>query len=74
MTPREQQVVDLIDAGVPAAQVAEQTGLSVTYVRQLGRTYDFGSLARQEQRRHAAIRAASAAHAAAILATGKRYS
>lgn len=74
MTPREQQVVDLIDAGVPAQRVARLTGLSVGYVRQLGRTYNFDSLDRQEQRRHAAIRVASIAHAAALLATGKRYS
>jgi DNA-binding NarL/FixJ family response regulator len=74
MTPREQQVVDMIDAGVPVQKIARLTRLSAAYVRQLGRAYNFDSLERQEQRQHAAIRAASIAHAAAVLATGKRYS
>jgi hypothetical protein len=72
LSPREQQIMDRHDADVPAAAIAQELTLKLSYVRRTIKSYS-GSWS-QNNKFEAMVRAGSIALASACAQTGKVFS
>lgn len=73
MTPREEEVLAMLDDGVPVAETAAMLGLSASYVEQVRRMFDFNSVGSAMAAQDKATRLSTQALERALLATGKRF-
>jgi DNA-binding NarL/FixJ family response regulator len=72
LSPREQQIIDLDEAGVPAIEIAARLQLKPRHVYRTIKMYD-GSM-RVNERFDAMVVAGTMALASAIAQTGKAFS
>ncbi len=73
LSKREQEIMDLHDAGISQKMIAEQLRLQRSYVRQTVQYYDFTSVWNAGNKFDAMVVAGSQALARAIERTGKRF-
>ena len=70
---REQQIMDLCDAGQSTDAITTALGLERVYVRQVVGRYQFGKLAREMSAIEAATRHADRLYQRALAASGGSY-
>lgn len=73
LSAREQEIMDLYDAGDSEAAIAAQLDLQRPYVRQVVQWFDFQTVWCQGNRFDAMVRRGSQALAAACARTGGRF-
>ena len=73
LSKREQEIMDLHDAGVSQKIIADELGLQRQYVRQIIQLYDFPSVWNAGNKFDAMVAQGSQALARAIERTGKRF-
>lgn len=73
ITPREQQIMDLYESGVPMLRICADLKLGYGTLQNIVYRYNFANIDREMNRIEAAIRSADRAYQRALAGSGGRF-